>query len=109
MSYDTPPPPPPGGYGQSPYGGGPYGGDPYGGDPYGGRPPGGRGKATASLICGIVGLLVCGLILGIVAVVLGRQAQAEGQRGGSAKAGEVLGYIDIALWAVVLIIYFAAR
>ncbi|HEY3481169.1 MAG TPA: DUF4190 domain-containing protein [Nocardioides sp.] len=99
MSYDAPPPPPPS----------QYGGNPYGGGPYGGPPPGGRGKATASLVCGIVGLLVCGLILGIVAVVLGRQAQSEGQRGGPAKAGEVLGYIDIALWVVVIIIYVATR
>ncbi len=88
MSYDTPPPPP------------------AGGSPYGGPPP---AKASGSkpvwaLVCGIVGLLCFGIILGPVAIILGRQAQREGQPGGMAKAGEILGYVDIALFVLWLII-----
>jgi hypothetical protein len=53
-------------------------------------------QAGWALVCGILGLLCCGL-LGIPAIILGRQAAAEGQPGGMAKAGEVLGYVAIGL------------
>ncbi len=81
MSYDAPPPP------QSPYGGSPYGGAPASSS---------SSKGTWALVCGILGLVCCGL-LGIPAIILGRQAQAEGQRGGTARAGEILGYVALAL------------
>ena len=84
MSYDAPPPP------QSPYGGPP--------------PSTSSSKGTWALVCGILGLVCCGL-LGIAAIVLGRQAQAEGQRGGTAKAGEILGYIDVGLMILGIILY----
>ncbi|WP_285568149.1 DUF4190 domain-containing protein [Streptomyces sp. RTGN2] len=65
-----------------------------------------NGFAVASLICGIVGLLFFGIILGPVAIVLGvvalRQQAAKGGTG-MAKAGLVLGVIDL-LIVVVLII-----
>lgn len=80
MSYDAPPPP------QSP----------YGGSPYGAPAAPNNNKGTWALVCGIAGLLCCGL-LGIPAIILGRQAQAEGNPGGIAKAGEILGYIAVAL------------
>lgn len=80
MSYDAPPPP------QSP----------YGGSPYGAPAAPNNNKETWALVCGIAGLLCCGL-LGIPAIILGRQAQAEGNPGGIAKAGEILGYIAVAL------------
>lgn len=87
MSYDTPPPPP-------------------GGSPYGAPPPAraSSAKAVWSLVCGIIGLLCFGIILGPVAIILGRQAQREGQPGGMAKAGEILGYVDIALFVLWVII-----
>ena len=87
MSYDTPPPPP-------------------GGSPYGAPPPaqGTSTKAVWSLICGIVGLLCFGIILGPIAIFLGRAAQREGRPGGMAKAGEILGYVDLALFVVGIII-----
>jgi hypothetical protein len=95
MSYDNPPPPPP---------------PPPGGSPYGAPPPAASsGTGTAALVCGIIGLFVCGPILGIIAVVLGRRAQAGGQRGGTARAGEILGYIDIALWVLVIVIVASTR
>ena len=61
------------------------------------------GKATASLVCGIIGLFVVGLILGIIAIAQGSLAKKMGYPGGKATAGIVLGVIDIAAWAVVLI------
>ena len=92
MSYDNPPPPPPPQYGA-----------PVPGVPAAGT----NSKAIWSLVCGIVGLVCCG-ILSIVAVVLGMSARkeiaAKGQGGGGlATAGLVLGYIGIA-WLIVSII-----
>ena len=92
----NPPPPPSPSYNPPP-----------GGDVY--RPVGNNGKAMAAMICGIVGLVVFGFILGIVAIVLGSMAKNEirrtGQGGsGMATAGIVLGVLDI----VAGIIIFAA-
>lgn len=80
---------------------------PPGGDVY--RRAGNNGKAVAAMVCGIVGLVVFGFILGIIAIVLGSMAKKEIQRtgqGGSgmATAGIVLGILDI----VAGIIIFAA-
>lgn len=90
MSYDAPPPPPP----QSPYGG------------YGQPPANSSNKPVWALVCGILGILCCGL-LGIPAIILGRQAAAEGQPGGMAKAGEVLGYVALALMVLAFILFAA--
>jgi hypothetical protein len=91
MSYDAPPPPP-------------------GASPYGAPPPAQANspKAVWSLVCGIVGLVCFGIILGPVAILLGRQAQRDGRPGGMAKAGEILGYVDVALFVVGLI-YLSSR
>jgi len=66
--------------------------------------------ANTSLICGILGLLVCA-ILGIFAIVQGKKAKAVLQPGdpgyGSAQAGTILGWIAIALWALGIIIGLA--
>lgn len=99
MSYDAPPPPP------GNYGGGGYGDGNYGQAPYGGPPPaqGNSPKAVWALVCGIVGLLCFGIILGPVAIFLGRAAQREGRPGGIAKAGEILGYVDVALFVLGII------
>ena len=40
---------------------------------YNQAPPATDGKATASQVCGIVGFFCCGLVLGIIAVVLANQ------------------------------------
>lgn len=94
MSYDTPPPPPP----------------QYGGSPYGSPQPAPKSssKSTWALVSGILGILCCGP-LGIVAIVLGRQAQTEGQPGGMAKAAEILGYIAVGLMVVEIILYATNR
>jgi Domain of unknown function (DUF4190) len=99
-------------YGQHPYGQQPYGQEPYAQQPYGqpayGQPPYGRTpmayapdhpKATTSLVLGILGMVVCGLIAPF-AWRIGKRTLDEidgsnGQLGGrgTAQAGYVLGII----------------
>lgn len=127
MSY-TPPPPPeqggpdpmpgatPPGYGAPPPPAPPgYGGPGYGGPGYGG-PPQNSSKAVAALVVGIISPvlgLCCAIIglVGIVAVVLGRNAQKEiaASEGrligeGMAKAGVILGIIGITLGLLMTIL-----
>lgn len=100
MSNVTPPPPPPI----------PPSEPPPGYTSYGGATPESSKKALWALISGILGIVVCGP-LAIVAIVLGRQAQAEidgslGRIGGrgQATAGFVLGIVGLVVW-IVLIVY----
>jgi hypothetical protein len=90
---NQPPPPPPPGYGGAPA---------YGQPAYG--PQKSNGKAVWALVLGILGLICCGFIAGIPAIILGKQAQNEidasgGAQGGRgmATAGFVLGIIACAL------------
>lgn len=100
MSFEPPqaPPPPPGwGDGQHPdeerpaYSAGPA-------PVQQGRTP---GKATASLVLGITGLLVCPIVCSVLAIVFGSQAKAEIARdpslggAGVANAGYMLGIVGI--------------
>lgn len=73
------------------------------------------GKAIGSLVCGIIGFFICGLILGIVAIVLGKQAMGEidtsgGAIGGRglALAGIIMGVIDLVAWAIIVLIQIVA-
>ncbi len=59
------------------------------------------GLATASLVCGIVGLFFAGIILGTIALALGVIAYRR-VPSGMAKAGMVLGAVDIVLAIVVM-------
>lgn len=106
----TPPPPPPGPppqYGAYP---GSYPPPPQ---PYAGYvpPPSApkNGLGIASLVIAIIALLsvFCGIVLGVVAVILGflgwgRAKRGEATNGGVAVAGIVLGFLSI-IEAVVLI------
>ena len=67
------------------------------------------GKATASMVCGIVSFFCCGLVLGIIAIVLANQYfQETGDlENGKAKAGKICGIIGIVLWVIGIIIYVA--
>lgn len=77
-----------------------------------GPPPIGSGKATASMVLGICGLvfscIACiGLVLGILAVVFGSQVISEAQMRqelqpfvSRAKAGKIMGIIAIVLSAI---------
>lgn len=111
-SGSTPPPPPP----APPYGSPPaYGGPPppgYG-YPAGGAyaMPQGNKKALWSMILGIVSLLCCGVVTGIVAIVLSQSAKKEIEASGGmqtgagqAQAGFILGIIGIALSVVGIIV-----
>ncbi|MFG2130944.1 DUF4190 domain-containing protein [Streptomyces sp. NPDC048751] len=64
-----------------------------------------NGMAIASLVCGIVGLFLLNIVLGPLAIVFGAVArrQAAGRNGGGmAKAGIILGIVDVVLWLVLL-------
>jgi len=105
-----PPPPPPPPYGTPPaYGAPPPPGYGY---PAGGAyaVPQGNKKALWSMIVGILSLICCGIVTGIVAIVLSQQAKREiaasggMQTGaGQAQAGFILGIIGIALSVVGII------
>jgi hypothetical protein len=91
VSYSEPPPPP--AYGA----------------PQPGAAAGNNSKALWSMILGILSLLCCSP-LGIVAIILGRGAQAEiartGQGGeGMAKAGFILGIIALVLLVLQIILF----
>jgi hypothetical protein len=80
--------------------GGPYGAYPQTPGAVPSPPPPTHGKATTSLILGILSIVLCGLVTGIPAIVLGRQARREirdsnGALGGDglAQAGFVTGII----------------
>ncbi|WP_459735889.1 DUF4190 domain-containing protein [Streptomyces sp. E-15] len=64
-----------------------------------------NGLAIAGLCCGIVGLFILNIVLGPLAVVFGavglRQSAAKGGAG-MAKAGIVLGVVDVVLWLILL-------
>ena len=68
-----------------------------------GKQPG-DGAATGAIVCGIIGLFVAGLILGIIAIVQATKAKKLGCASGKATAGIVLGVCAIVGWAFSLII-----
>ncbi|MCW2760431.1 MAG: hypothetical protein JWR85_632 [Marmoricola sp.] len=86
--------------------------------PYSAPPPPTTGKATTSLVLGICSIALCGLFLGIPAMILARSAKREirdshGQLGGEgvATAGFVTGVIGtvwsaLAFGFVVLVFVF---
>ncbi|MEV5436522.1 DUF4190 domain-containing protein [Streptomyces sp. NPDC052682] len=64
-----------------------------------------NGLAIASLCCGIVGLFFLNIVLGPLAIVFGVVARRQaGVRSGAgmAKAGIILGIVDVVLWLVLL-------
>ena len=77
-------------------------------------PPGGRktsGNATASLVLGIVGLIICPLICSVLAIVYGRRARRDIDASsgslagrGNATAGIVLGWIGIGFSVLFLLL-----
>lgn len=67
-------------------------------------------KATWSLVGGILSVTVCGLFVGIAAIIVGKQAQAEinasaGVQGGENRArwGIALGWVSVAISVLVAI------
>ena len=63
---------------------------------------GAKALAGISVTCGIIGLIVFGIPLGIVAIACGIPALAGGASGG--KAGIILGIIDIVMAICILMV-----
>lgn len=87
--------------------------DPVSGEyeaPVAGEATGTAGKAIAALVCGILSLVILGVILGAVAVVLGVLARKEiavkpGLGGsGMALAGIIVGAVGFVLSIVILVL-----
>lgn len=75
---------------------------PYGAVPPVAAAPSGSGKATGALVCGILAILMCaapliGIVLGIVAIVLGGSYLKTFGADGKAKAGRICGIVGIVL------------
>lgn len=64
--------------------------------------PEAQSKATTSLVCGIIGLFIFGLILGPIAIVMASKAESLGVK---ATGGKVLGWIDT-IFGLLVIGYF---
>lgn len=79
--------------------------------PYGAKRT--SGNATASLVLGIVGLVMCPVICSIAAIALGRSAKreiaADPQLGGESQAtwGIALGWVGVAFGLLVLLLFLA--
>ena len=67
-----------------------------------GQPPA-HGKAVASLVLGIAGLVCCG-VCGLIGLILAISAKNEGNDEDIRKAGFILGIIGCALWAVGIVV-----
>lgn len=72
------------------------------------RPPD-QGMAVASLVCSLIGLVMCfpailGIIFGHIALSKAKRGEAGGQ--GMAQAGMIIGYVVTALWLIPLILWF---
>ncbi|MER6666501.1 DUF4190 domain-containing protein [Amycolatopsis japonica] len=72
------------------------------------RPPD-QGMAVASLVCSLIGLLMCfpailGIIFGHIALSKAKRGEAGGQ--GMAQAGMIIGYVVTALWLIPVILWF---
>ena len=91
----------------------PYAGDPSWGQ-YGAPPVMRRdGIGTASLVLGILSLIIGGIVLGVPATFLGknemdRAGRGEATNGRMAKAGFILGIISTALSVLVVVIALIA-
>lgn len=66
-------------------------------------------RAIASLVCAIVGLMFFGILLGIVAIVLGYQARnairmdpLRFKGDGLARAGVILGIVDVVAYVAIV-------
>lgn len=106
--YGQQPPPPDGqqGYPQQGYPQQGYGQQGYGQQPYGHeQPKGGKGLAIGALVTGVLALLLCwtvfgGILLGLVALVLGLIGASRAKKGrasgrGLAITGAVIGVVGL--------------
>ncbi len=61
-------------------------------------------EGVGALVCGILGLFMCGVVLGPIAIYLGSQSES-----GMARAGKVLGIIALIGWALYLVYVLASN
>lgn len=64
---------------------------------------GGKGFAITSLVLGILGLFVLGILFGPLAIIFGAIGLNRGE-GGMAVAGLILGIVDLLLWLILLLL-----
>ncbi|RZQ62668.1 DUF4190 domain-containing protein [Amycolatopsis suaedae] len=67
-----------------------------------------QGMAVASLVCSLVGILICicaplGIIFGHIAYGKAKRGEAGGQ--GMAQAGMIIGYVLVGLWLIPLVLW----
>ncbi|MFI9453045.1 DUF4190 domain-containing protein [Amycolatopsis sp. NPDC052450] len=98
-------------YEQQPYGLQPYQPPPqqYYVQPYAYVRPPDQGMAVASLVCSLIGLVLCfpailGIIFGHIALSKAKRGEAGGQ--GMAQAGMIIGYVVTGLWLIPVILWF---
>lgn len=77
----------------------------------GNQPPEKNGLAVASMVLGILSLLLCctcfvNILLGVLAIIFGLLSKNGQKMNGSAKAGVVLGIIGIILTVLVWGVFF---
>jgi hypothetical protein len=72
------------------------------------------GQAIAALVLGILGIVVCPIVLSIIAIVIGRQSMKRIEASGGmleghqmAKAGWILGIVGLILWGLAIVAYVA--
>jgi hypothetical protein len=115
MSTPPPPPPPPGNEPLPPWGSAqpPAGYVAYGQAGASQNHP----KGTTVLVLGILSLIICGIILGPIAWIMGNSAMSEIKASpqvnwtnrGSVNAGRICGIIGTCLSVLILIIVIAGR
>ncbi len=92
----------------------------YGREPSAGPPPAphntqSSGSAIASMVLGILSFLFCGPLFSVPAVILGhgvlgkiRRGELSGDSRGFAMAGLILGYINLGIFALMILLVVLA-
>ena len=82
------------------------------------EPPRGQqqtpGNAIASLVLGILGLVLCPIICSVLAIVFGQQARGQIERdpnltgAGLAQAGYIMGIVGLVLYGLLILFWIIA-
>jgi uncharacterized membrane protein len=67
--------------------------------------PSKNGLSTASLVMGIIGLVCCGSIFSILAIIFGTMS-LKSQKPGFSKAGVILGIVSLVIGIIAMIVLF---
>ena len=72
------------------------------------------GKATASLVLGIVGIFICPLVCSVLAIIFGQQARRQIKQDpslggeGVSTAGYILGIVGVVLFGAIILFWIVA-